>query len=68
MGLRPALFERYGPAEVEKMNKEERREWLDELRFDAMMEACQESVIRKECEAHLKEVIRDEQRTIGLWQ
>ncbi len=28
-----------GAAEVEKMNEEQREEWLDELRFDAMMEA-----------------------------
>jgi hypothetical protein len=47
-GSVPLRDERYGAAEVEKMNEERHEEWLDELRFDAMMEAILEGATDEE--------------------
>jgi hypothetical protein len=56
-GSVPPESERYGAAEVEKMKKEQREGWLDELRFDAMMEAFFEGVTDKEIEAYRRGVM-----------
>jgi hypothetical protein len=57
VGLRPALCERYGAAEVTKMNEEQRKEWEDELRFDAMMEAFLEGATDEQIDAYRKGVM-----------
>jgi hypothetical protein len=57
VGFRSALCERYGAAEVEKMNKEKRKEWLEELRFDADLEAFLEGASEKEVVAYRRGVM-----------
>jgi hypothetical protein len=56
-GSVPPYDERYGAAEVEKMKEEQREEWLDELRFDAMTEAFLEGATDEEVDAYRKGVM-----------
>ncbi len=57
-GSVPLRDERHGAAEVEKVNKEKRKEWLDELRFDASLEAYNESASREGHEAQSSDSTR----------
>jgi hypothetical protein len=56
-GSVPPRDERYGAAEVEKMNRERRKEWLDELRFDAGLEAFLEGATDEKIGAYRKGVM-----------
>ena len=58
-GSVPPSNERYGAAEVVEMNQGQREEWLDELRFEAWLEAFFDGATDEEVDANRSVVMHD---------